>query len=126
MCHKKALDRLVTEAVNITTLSKGPPEADLNSKSEWGQPRIPKMRIEMIGQNRPGGNTAEDANPEYKIYNAAVAATIKTGGKRKVKLQWNEEPDQDPKYTEGKANVDAEKEGEEEEEKVTGNGKNQP
>ena len=48
--HKKALDRLVQEAVNILTLSKGPADSDLNSKSEWGQARIPKMTVEMRGQ----------------------------------------------------------------------------
>ena len=64
-------------------LSWGPPEDDLNSKSEWGQARVPKVTIMMPQQNIPGGNPNEDMNPEYRTYLAAVAAADRMEVKRK-------------------------------------------
>ena len=50
--HQKPLERLTTEAVKIMDLSRGPPERDLNGKSEWGQPRVPKLSVNIPGEKK--------------------------------------------------------------------------
>ena len=89
--HKTPLDRLVMEAVNIVDLSHGPPEEDLNSKSEWGQPRVPRMRVDMPGPgpSNMGSNPLEDKNPHLRVYVAAVQQAERVGGKSKLRLAWN-------------------------------------
>ena len=87
--HKKALDRLVQEAINIVSLSRGPQDEDLNSRSEWGQARFPRITMTMPHQGRPGSNPNEDSNPQFRVYLAAVNAAERAGGKRKVTIGWN-------------------------------------
>ena len=61
----------------------------MNSKSEWGQAGVPRLVTTMPNQKRPGGNPAEDNNPQYKLYLAAIAASERTGSKRKTTMSWN-------------------------------------
>ena len=61
--HKKALDRLVQESVNILSLSRGPAKVDLKLKSQWGQAQVLRVSITMPNQVRPGGNPEEDKQP---------------------------------------------------------------
>ena len=84
--HKKALDRLVQEAINIVSLSRGPQDEDLNSRSEWGQARVPRITMTMPHQGRPGSNPNKDSNPQFRVYLAAVNAAERAGGKRKVTI----------------------------------------
>ena len=79
--HKTPLDRLTQEAVNILALSRKPDGVDLNSKSEWGQARIPRIQMHMPGQDRPGSNPNQNSNPEFKVYLAAVVGAARAGTK---------------------------------------------
>ena len=87
-------------------LSRGPPEADLNSKSEWGQPRVPRMAVEMPGTGTVGSNQLDDDNPHLKVYAAAVRQAERVGGKSKLRLAWNppqgeaREPEPEPEREE--------------------------
>ena len=91
--HQTALDRLTTEAINILELSRGPPDQDLNSRSEWGQAHIPKLGVTMPGNKRPATSDTDslgsDSNPHLSYYMLMADRKVKSG---KNKIPWNEEP----------------------------------
>ena len=82
--HKKPLERLTTEAVKILQLSRGPPENDLNRKSEWGQPRVPKITVKMPGNKKPATPGADPNNIPLQYY----LAQLETNQKGKPGKGW--------------------------------------
>ena len=78
--HMNPLERLTTEAIKIQHLSKGPIEADLNSKSEWGQSRVPTLSVGMPGERRPATPQADPDNEALQYYMTQL--DTKTIGKK--------------------------------------------
>ena len=100
--HQKPLERLTTEAVKILDLSRGPPESDLNGKSEWGQPRIPKLNVNMPGEKRPATIGADPDNQPLQYYLAQLelGQGTKSGKIGKVKIAWRQTGDTDDETAE--------------------------
>ena len=85
--------------IMIQHLSKGPTETDLNSKSEWGQPRVPTLSAGMPGEKRPAIPQADPDNEALQYYMTLL--DTKTIGRRgkpgKVKIPWRtEDSDHNP------------------------------
>ena len=100
--HQKPLERLTTEAVKILELSRGPPENDLNGKSEWGQPRVPKITVKMPGDKKPATPGADPNNIPLQYYLAQLETNQKgkPGKVGKIKIAWRHSGETDEETSE--------------------------
>ena len=100
--HQKPLERLTTEAVKILELSRGPPENDLNGKSEWGQPRVPKITVKMPGDKKPAIPGADPSNIPLQYYLAQLETNQKgkPGKVGKIKIAWRHSGETDEETSE--------------------------